>query len=132
MPQLMLGEMFRIDQTTVSCCLKFAVTHDDYTLLVTPHNITKLIKSARTIEELRDTARAQGSEIIPDGTLVETTRPEDNAERKKQYSGKGKMFTISTTALTNKKGYVVGIIDSREGICYDVTVFRENMPDFDK
>ena len=40
------------------------------------------------------------------------------------------MFAISTTAIINKKGYVVGITDSREGSCHDMTIFRENIPDF--
>ncbi len=42
------------------------------------------------------------------------------------------MFAISTTALTNKHGYVVGITQFREGSCHDITVFGENMPDFGK
>ena len=131
MPQFVLGEMFRIDQTTVSRYLKFVATHDDDTLLVTPHNITKLIKSTDTIEELKDVLPGrQGGEVIADGTLVETTRPQNSSEQKKQYSGKGKMFAISTTALINKHGYVVGITDSREGSCHDIRIFRENMPDF--
>ena len=81
MPQFVLGEMFRIDQTPVSRYLKFVTIHDDHTLLVTPHNITKLIKLIETTEELKDMLSGrQGGEIMVDGTLVETTRPQDNTE----------------------------------------------------
>ncbi len=59
-------------------------THDDDVLLVTSHNITKLIESTKTIEELKEILPGrQGGEIIPDGTLVETTRPQNSTERKK-------------------------------------------------
>ena len=40
------------------------------------------------------------------------------------------MFAISTTAIINKKGYVVGITQSKEGSCHDMRIFRENVPDF--
>ena len=90
-----LGVVFGIDQSTVSNYLKLANKYDDELYTVTPYNMTKYISTIKSKEEFKEIVPGRdGGEITIDGTLVETTRPEDKEEQKKQYSGKGKMFAI--------------------------------------
>ena len=128
-----LAAFFGIDQSTVSRYLQLGNTYNDKLYTVTPDNMTRYISTIKSTEELREILPGKdGGEITIDGTLVQTTRPEDKDERKKQYSGKKKMFAISTTALINKDNYIIGTSDSREGSCHDGIVLTEGMPDFGK
>ncbi len=128
-----LGVVFGIDQSTVSNYLKLATKYDDELYAVTPHNMTKYISTIKSKEEFKEIVPGRdGGEITIDGTLVETTRPEDKEEQKKQYSGKGKMFAINTAMMINKQNYILAISDSREGSCHDLTVLNQGLPDFGK
>ena len=125
-----LGAFFGIDQSNVSRYLGFALKYDDK-LYPTPDNITNYISNIRSREEFKEIVPGRdGGELTVDGTLVERRRPEDNAERKIQYSGKKKRFAISTAMLINKKNYIVGISDSREGSCHDLSVLTQGLPNF--
>ncbi len=108
-PQLILGIMFGIDQTTVSHYLQLGAKYDDDIFVVTSRNIAKLTKSTKTTGELRDTAWRQGGEIMPDGTLVETTRPEDSTERKKTILRQGQdvcyQYNYSDKQARLRSGY---------------------------
>ena len=133
MGQESLGAFFGIDQSTVSNYLKLADKYDDELYIVTPDNITKYIATIKSEEEFKEIVPGRdGGEITIDGTLVETTRPEDKDEQKKQYSGKGKMFATNTAMMINKQNYIIGISDSREGSCHDLTVLTQGLPDFGK
>ncbi len=128
-----LGVVFGIDQSTVSNYLKLANKYDDELYTVTPYNMTKYISTIKSKEEFKEIVPGRdGGEITIDGTLVETTRPEDKEEQKKQYSGKGKMFAINTAMMINKQNYILAISDSREGSCHDLTVLNQGLPEFGK
>ena len=128
-----LGTFFGIDQSTVSNYLKLASKYDDELYTVTPYNMTKYISTIKSKEEFKEIVPGRdGGEITIDGTLVETTRPEDKEEQNKQYSGKGKMFAINTAMMINKQNYILAISDSREGSCHDLTVLNQGLPDFGK
>ena len=128
-----LGTVFGIDQSTVSNYLKLATKYDDELYAVTPYNMTKYISTIKSKEEFKEIVPGRdGGEITIDGTLVETTRPEDKEEQKKQYSGKGKMFAINTAMMINKQNYILAISDSREGSCHDLTVLNQGLPEFGK
>ena len=128
-----LGTFFGIDQSTVSNYLKLANKYDDELYAVTPRNMTKYISTIKSKEEFKEIVPGRdGGEITIDGTLVETTRPEDKEEQKKQYSGKGKMFAINTAMMINKQNYILAISDSREGSCHDLTVLNQGLPEFGK
>ena len=133
MGQESLGAFFGIDQSTVSNYLKLADKYDDELYIVTPDNITKYIATIKSEEEFKEIVPGRdGGEITIDGTFVETTRPEDKDKQKKQYSGKGKMFATNTAMMINKQNYIIGISDSREGSCHDLTVLTQGLPDFGK
>ena len=131
MGQESLGAFFGIDQSTVSNYLKLADKYDDELYVVTPDNLTKYIATIKSEEEFKEIVPGRdGGEITIDGSLVETTRPEDEDEQKRQYSGKGKMFAINTAMMINRQNYIIGISDSREGSCHDLTVLTQGLPDF--
>ena len=133
MGQESLGAFFGIDQSTVSNYLKLADKYDDELYVVTPDNLTKYIATIKSEEEFKEIVPGRdGGEITIDGSLVETTRPEDEDEQKRQYSGKGKMFAINTAMMINRQNYIIGISDSREGSCHDLTVLTQGLPDFGK
>ena len=94
-PQLILGTMFGIDQTTVSRYLQFGAKYDDDVLVVTPRNITKLISKSKTTKELKEILPdRQGGEIIPDGTLVKTTRPQNSTEQKSNTPARARCLPL--------------------------------------
>lgn len=125
-----LGVFFGINQSTVSRYLALANKYADL-LYPTPNDLTGYIRTTKSRAEFKEIVPGpDGGEITIDGTLVETTRPVDGDEQKKQYSGKAKMFAISTGIFVNKYNYIIGITDSREGSCHDINVLTRGLPDF--
>ena len=56
--------------------------------VVTPDNLTKYIATIKSEEEFKEIVPGRdGGEITIDGSLVETTRPEDEDEQKRQWQG---------------------------------------------
>ena len=65
-----------------------------------------------------------------DGTHVQTLRPVDSGERRSRYSGKKKFCSFNSNVSVTGRGLIWHIGKSAEGSAGDITLLREDMPDF--
>ena len=73
-----------------------------------------------------------GRILIMDGTHVSTYRPEESMERRFRYSGKKKSFTFNTNLMITGYGLIIFKSKTVNGSTHDMTLLKEDMPDFDK
>ena len=70
--------------------------------------------------------------LIMDGTHVPTYRPEESMERRFRYSGKKKSFTFNTNLMITGYSLIIFKSKTANGSTHDMTLLKEDMPDFDK
>ena len=64
-------------------------------------------------------------EFIIDGTERRVNRPKDKAERKQDYSGKKKGFTVKNNLISERRGKVVYVSDTCEGKKHDKAIWDQ-------
>ena len=127
-----LGAIFGIDQSNINRSLSIS-NKILAEVLPTARKMTEKIKEAETLEDVEkiispdpDTGKIT---VVVDGTHVPIDRSKDKDQRKADYSGKKKAFTLNTNVMTDTRKRMMWIGKTAPGSTHDLTLLKEDPPD---